>query len=114
MKNLVTLLTLFVCSFYGIAQSTIDLKVGGNYTFIETQPILKESSSKKLNIYSKLKKYKDNKRETAMNTFEAGHTVRILNIEKGIVYFKYWKSQLIGALKYGPCTSHICTVRPVF
>ena len=93
MKNLVTLLTLFVCSFYGIAQSTIDLKVGGNYTFIETQPILMESSSNTLNIYSKLKKYKDNKLETATNTFEAGHTVRILNIENGIVYFKYWKSQ---------------------
>ena len=93
MKNLVILLTLFVCSFYGIAQSTIDLKVGGNYTFIETQPILMESSSNTLNIYSKLKKYKDNKLETATNTFEAGHTVRILNIENGIVYFKYWKSQ---------------------
>ena len=52
MKTLAILSTLFVCSFYGIAQATIDLKVGGNYTFIETQPILTESSSKKLNIYS--------------------------------------------------------------
>ena len=98
MKNLTIVLTLFVCSFYGIAQSTIDLKVGGNYTFIETQPILMESSSNTLNIYSKLKKYKDNKLENSTNTFEtntfeAGHTVRILNIENGIVYFKYWKSQ---------------------
>ena len=93
MKTLVILLTLFVCSFYGIAQSTIDLKVGGNYTFIETQPILMQSSSNTLNIYSNLKKYKDNKLETATNTYEAGHTVRILNIENGIVYFKYWKSR---------------------
>ncbi len=93
MKNLTIVLTLFVCSFYGIAQSTIDLKVGGNYTFIETQPILMESSSSTLNIYSNLKKYKNNKLEKETNTFEAGHTVRILNIENGIVYFKYWKSQ---------------------
>ena len=40
-----------------------------------------ESSLKTLNIYSKLKKHKDNKLETAANTIEAGHTVRILNIE---------------------------------
>ena len=98
MKTLAILSTLFVCSFYGIAQSTIDLKVGGNYTFIETQPILMESSSNTLNIYSKLKKYKNSKLEVSTNTFEtntfeAGHTVRILNIENGIVYFKYWKSQ---------------------
>ena len=81
MKNLAISSTLFVWSFYGIAQSTIDLKGDGNYTFIETQPILMESSSKTLNIYSELKKHKDNKLETAANTFEAGHTVRILNIE---------------------------------
>ncbi len=98
MKTLAILSTLFVCSFYGIAQSTIDLKVGGNYTFIETQPILMESSSNTLNIYSKLKKYKNSKLEVSTNTFEtntfeAGHTVRIFNIENGIVYFKYWKSQ---------------------
>ena len=93
MKTLAILSTLFVCSFYGIAQATIDLKVGGNYTFIETQPILTESSSNTLNIYSEFKKYKDNKLENSTNTFEAGHTVRILNIENGIVYFKYWKSR---------------------
>ena len=86
MKTLAILSPLFVCSFYGIAQSTIDLKVGGNYTFIETQPILMESSSNTLNIYSKLKKYKNSKLEVSTNTFEtntfeAGHTVRILNIE---------------------------------
>ena len=52
-----------------------------------------ESSSKTLNIYSELKKYKNKKLENSTNTFEAGHTVRILNIENGIVYFKYWKSQ---------------------
>ena len=52
-----------------------------------------ESSSKTLNIYSELKKYKNNKLENSTNTFEAGHTVRILNIENGIVYFKYSKSQ---------------------
>ena len=88
MKTLAILSTLFVCSFYGIAQATIDLKVGGNFTFIETQPILTESSSNTLNIYSEFKKHKDNKLKNSTNTFEAGHTVRILNIENGIVYFK--------------------------
>ena len=73
MKTLAILSTLFVCSFYGIAQAIIDLKVGENFTFIETQPILTESSSNTLNIYSEFKKYKDNKLENSTNTFEAGH-----------------------------------------
>ena len=60
---------------------------------METQPILTKSSSKTLNIYSELKKYKDNKLETVTNIFELGHTVRILKIENIIVYFKYWKSR---------------------
>ncbi len=98
MKNLTIVLTLFVCSFYGIAQSTIDLKVGGNYTFIETQPILMESSSSTLNIYSNLKKYINNK----LDKINKSEDITI-KLESGTV-----------RRKFRPCTSHICTVRPVF
>lgn len=93
MKNSTFTLLLLISISVSNAQSKIDLEIGGNYLFIDSYSELK-IENEKVSAYKSYKLYEPNDGkatdDTTNSPIKADYVVRIVDIDDGQVYFKYW------------------------